>query len=122
MNRCHFTSFVADLCDKFRSPGCNLVVKCLRDEGEERPLVLRKALRGRWGTHQIGDCLGKTTDKVDFKAKILLVDSTPSGGGGGKSSLSDNSGARPSLSSLSDNYGVCSSFLSLSNNSGGAVG
>jgi hypothetical protein len=50
-------------------------VKRLRDEGEERLLVLGKAARGRWRTNQIGDRLGNPTNKLDFGPKILLVDS-----------------------------------------------
>jgi hypothetical protein len=63
----------------------------LRDESEER-LVLEKAVKDRWRTHQIGDRFGNTTDKSDFRTKIFLVNAPSSAGGGGRSSLTDNSG------------------------------
>jgi hypothetical protein len=64
---------VANLRYKFREPGRNLVVKRLRHDGEERPLILGEAVRDRWRTHQISDCLGNATDKLDFGTKIFLV-------------------------------------------------
>jgi hypothetical protein len=66
---------VANLRYKVWWPGWNLIVKCLRDEWEERPVALGKDVRGHWRTHQIGYRLGNTTDKLDFGIKILLVDS-----------------------------------------------
>jgi hypothetical protein len=50
-------------------------VKRLRNEGEKRLRVLKKAVGGRWRTYQIGERLDNVTDKRDFGIKILLVES-----------------------------------------------